>query len=145
MIKNILVPIDASNYSIKAAKFAVQLAKGLNAGITLIHVVEIHPYFSVPHYLITEDERALKRIRKSIESWFTKIERITKKEKVKTKHEILLQSTSVVESIVQYAKRKNVGLIVMGTKGRTGFRGLLVGSVAQGVSHHAHCSVVIVR
>ena len=145
MTMNILVPIDTSDYSLKAAKFAVKLAKGIGANMTLIHVVEIHPYFSVPEYLMAEDDRALKKISKSVEGWFARIEKIAKKQDVEIRHEILLHSTSVVESIVLYAKRRKIDLIIMGTKGTSGFKRLLVGSVAQGVSQHAHCSVLIVR
>lgn len=145
MVNTILVPIDTSKYSFKAAKFAVRLAKGIDANIILIHVVEIHPYFSVPEYLMVPNDKALRKISKDVERWFARIENIAEKQNVNVKHEILLHSTSVIESIVAYAKRKKVNLIVMGTKGIGGFRRLLVGSVAQGVSQHAPCSVLIVR
>jgi nucleotide-binding universal stress UspA family protein len=145
MVKSILVPINASDYSFKAAKLAINLAKGLGARIILIHVVEIHPYFTIPEYLMAQDDRSLKRVKKRINDWFARIERIAKKEKVTINHETLLQSTSVVESIVVYARRRKVELIVMGTKGASGFKRLLLGSVAQGVSQHAPCSVLIVR
>jgi nucleotide-binding universal stress UspA family protein len=52
---------------------------------------------------------------------------------------------SVVEAIVKLAEERNTDLIVIGTRGLTGFRKLLVGSVSSGVIAHAHCSVFIVR
>ncbi len=54
-------------------------------------------------------------------------------------------SFSVVETIVDHGTKYNVDLIVIGTRGLTGFKKLLVGSVSSGVLHHAHCSVLIVR
>jgi nucleotide-binding universal stress UspA family protein len=52
---------------------------------------------------------------------------------------------SVVEAIVNVAEDRNVDLIVIGTRGLTGFRRLLIGSVSSGVVGHAHCSVFLVR
>jgi nucleotide-binding universal stress UspA family protein len=145
MVRNILVPVDMSRYSLKAARTAIQLAAALHARITIIHVVEIHPHFAVPEYLMSKDDRVLKEIRRDVERWLTKIEKMAKSQNVTMKYEILLRSTSVVESIVQYAKRKKMNIIVIGTRGRTGFERLLLGSVAHGVSQHAPCSVMIVR
>jgi nucleotide-binding universal stress UspA family protein len=52
---------------------------------------------------------------------------------------------SVAEAIVNLAEDRNADLIVIATRGLTGFRKLLVGSVSSGVIAHAHCSVFIVR
>lgn len=49
------------------------------------------------------------------------------------------------DKIVQLAKKRRASLIVMGTRGRTGFRKLLLGSVAERVIGLAPCSVLIVR
>ena len=52
---------------------------------------------------------------------------------------------SVVETIIDQAADKKVDLMVIGTRGLTGFKKLLIGSVSSGVVNHAHCSVLIVR
>ena len=52
----------------------------------------------------------------------------------------LLQST-----IVEYAESENVSLIVIGSRGVTGFKKMLVGSVTSDVVKYAHCSVLVVR
>ena len=44
-----------------------------------------------------------------------------------------------------FATKNKIDLIMMGTKGRTGLKRFLMGSVAQGVVQHAHCSVLLVR
>ena len=54
-------------------------------------------------------------------------------------------SESIIESIIDYATRKNIDLIVIGTRGRTGLKRFFMGSVANGVIQHAHCSVLVVR
>jgi len=57
----------------------------------------------------------------------------------------LLEATSIVQAIVELAAKENVDLIVMGTRGMTGFKKLLLGSVSDGVVTHAQCSVLVVR
>ena len=61
------------------------------------------------------------------------------------KTEIITDVKSIKESIIDYAASKEVDLIVIGTRGRTGLKRFLTGSVANGVFQHAHCSVMIIR
>jgi nucleotide-binding universal stress UspA family protein len=57
----------------------------------------------------------------------------------------LIASPSVVGGIVDFAERENINLIVVGTKGRSGLKKLLLGSVASGIINYAHCPVLISR
>jgi nucleotide-binding universal stress UspA family protein len=57
----------------------------------------------------------------------------------------LIGSASAVGGIVGFAEKENVDLIVVGTRGRSGFKKLLLGSVASGVVSYAHCPVLIVK
>ncbi|MGC2575621.1 MAG: universal stress protein [Candidatus Nitrosopolaris sp.] len=60
--------------------------------------------------------------------------------------ELLLASTErIAAEIVDYAQLKNADLIVLGTKGRSSFKKLLLGSVASEVVTYAHCPVLIVK
>ena len=65
-----------------------------------------------------------------------------KKYKIKT--EIII-SVNVPRGIVKYAENKNIDLIVVGTRGRSGFRKLLLGSVASSVIEYSHCPVLVIR
>jgi nucleotide-binding universal stress UspA family protein len=56
-----------------------------------------------------------------------------------------VESGSVVEAIVEYATEEKAQLIVMGTRGMTGFKKMLLGSVSNGVVNHAPCAVLVVR
>ena len=65
---------------------------------------------------------------------------------IQFKSEIIEDPTSRVGSaIVDYAERENVDLIVVGTRGRTGFKKMLLGSVASDVVTYAHCLVLVVK
>jgi nucleotide-binding universal stress UspA family protein len=61
------------------------------------------------------------------------------------KTETFTDVNSVLGSIIDYATSKNIDLIVIGTRGRTGLKRFFMGSVANGVVQHAHCSVLLVR
>ena len=58
---------------------------------------------------------------------------------------IVEAETSTASTIVDYAESKNVDLLVIGSKGRTGLKKMLVGSTATEVVKYAHCPVIVVR
>lgn len=57
----------------------------------------------------------------------------------------LIASQSVVGGIIDFAEKENIDLIVIGTKGRSGLKKLLLGSVASGIINYTHCPVLIVK
>jgi nucleotide-binding universal stress UspA family protein len=59
--------------------------------------------------------------------------------------DIFTDVESITGAIIDYASDKSIDLVIIGTKGRTGLKRLLLGSVAQGVVQHAHCPVLLVR
>lgn len=61
------------------------------------------------------------------------------------KTETFTDVKSVIGSIIDHATTRDIDLIVIGTRGRTGLKRFLMGSVANGVVQHAHCSVLLVR
>ncbi|MGA9154074.1 MAG: universal stress protein, partial [Candidatus Nitrosopolaris sp.] len=64
---------------------------------------------------------------------------------IQLKTQMVVSPISVIGSIVQYAERENIDLIVVGTRGRSAFKRLLLGSTASGIVTHAHCPVMVVR
>lgn len=56
-----------------------------------------------------------------------------------------LKASSTVEAITHYALTHDVDLIVLGTRGLTGFKKLMTGSVSGGVAAHSHCPVLVAR
>ena|ERR1700693_2950443 len=136
-IRKILVPIDGSEYSLDAAKYAIRIAKDEKAQLFCIHVI-------TPQ--VSTDGQYYEDIKDKVESWFDKVKAMAKAEDIAdVKTEIFIDVKSVIESVVDYASRRNIDLIVIGTKGRTGLKRFLMGSVANGVVQHAHCPVLLVR
>jgi nucleotide-binding universal stress UspA family protein len=144
-IKKILVPIDGSDYSFYAAKHAVKLAKNEKAQIFCIHVIGSVPYYGFigsPPAI----EQYYKDIEEKVQSWFEKVRDMARNEGIsEPKTETLSGVKSIIESIIDYASNNDVDLIVIGTRGRTGLKRFVMGSVANGVVQHAHCPVLLVR
>ena len=59
--------------------------------------------------------------------------------------EVLLDIGSVTKGIVEYAEKNNVNLIVLGTRGISGIKRMLLGSTASGVVTYSHCPVIVVK
>jgi len=77
--------------------------------------------------------------------WFTGIKKNALAINVKIETEILMEGKSVVADIIEYSEKQSIDLIVIGTKGKTGLRRLILGSVSQGILAYAHCPVLLVR
>jgi nucleotide-binding universal stress UspA family protein len=143
-LERILVPLDGSDSSFQAARYAIRIAKMANAEIIFMHAVVNPPYVEyktaglvIMHYIEEAKMHA--------EAWYAKAGDMASKEGVRFSSETILDIASPADSIVTYAERKKVDLIVMGTHGRTGIKRFLLGSVASGVLSHAKCSVLVVR
>ncbi|AFU58955.1 putative UspA domain protein [Candidatus Nitrososphaera gargensis Ga9.2] len=142
--KRILVPLDGSDPSFQAAKYAIKLAKMAKAEIIFMHAVVNPPYveYKAAGLVIV---RYIEEAKRHSEMWYKNLGELAAKEGVKASSETILDIASAADSIIKYAESKNVDLIVMGTHGRTGIKRFLIGSVANGVVTHAKCSVLVVR
>jgi nucleotide-binding universal stress UspA family protein len=91
----------------------------------------------------------LESAKNEAQQWFDKIkEKIDEgntNNLIQLQTEVVVTGTSIVSAIVQYAKNKEVDLIVIGTRGRSGLKKLLLGSVASGVITYAECPVMVVK
>lgn len=143
-LRRILVPIDGSDSSFQAARYAIKIAKMANAEIMFIHAVVNPPYvdYKTPGNVIVHYIDEAKR---HAEMWFEDLGRQADKEGIKHSSETVLDIASAADSIVNYAEGKKIDLIIMGTRGRTGVKRFLLGSVASGVLAHAKTSVLVVR
>jgi nucleotide-binding universal stress UspA family protein len=144
-IKKILIPIDGSDCSLYAAKHAVKLAKDENAQLFCIHVIGSVPYYG---YIGSPPviEQYYKDLEEKVQSWFEKVRDMARNEGIsEPKTETFSNVKSIIESIIDYAANKDADLIVIGTRGRTGLKRFIMGSVANGVVQHAHCPVLLVR
>ena len=64
---------------------------------------------------------------------------------VKATGRVLKNARSVVQAMTEFAAEQEVDLIVVGRRGMSGFKRLLLGSVSAGIVSHAHASVLVVK
>ena len=143
-LKKIIVPLDGSDPSFRAAKYAIKVAKMANAEIIFVHAVVNPPYGDAKGagVMITA---YIKEARELAELWYMNAGNMASNEDVKFVAETIFDVASAADSIVNYAERKKADLIVIGTKGKTGLKRLLLGSVASGVVTYASCPVLVTR
>lgn len=139
--KNILVPIDFSEQSEKAASAACALAAKTGATVHLLHA-----------YLIPVESVGLAHTvsQHYVEQFVADSTAQLQELAGKLCPDAILGPFQVVSGdpravIVGKAEELHAELIVMGTHGRRGLRRALMGSVAESVAHTAHCSVLVVR
>lgn len=155
MFEKILVPLDGSDHSIRALEKAVQIAKNFRGKITLIHVYS----FSIPPMMVPEPTTlSSPRIPIFTAEEVSRMEeaargvgnRILKDGETKAKAEdvqvekILVEGHAVQE-IVRTAKEGHFDLIVIGARGISKIREILLGSVSDAVIHHGLCPVLVVK
>lgn len=143
-ISNIVVAIDGSDPSRKAADYAVSLAKEKDAKVSAVAVVKIHQSDAFRGSAQTLHKFVNKQV-SIADEWLGSIRKDADKSNVKFESRVIKTTASIPEEIIKYAKDKKSDLIVMGTRGRTGFKKILLGSVASAVVTHAGCTVMVVR
>jgi nucleotide-binding universal stress UspA family protein len=138
IISKILVAIDGSAASMDAADYATSISKKYNAELYALHVVRADVDLFGPH----ETSEFMTRMRNEGEKYLNQVKLIANEKNTQIKTEII-SSINIAGGILAYAEENNIDLIVIGTRGRSGFKRLLLGSVASRVVTYAHCPVFV--
>jgi nucleotide-binding universal stress UspA family protein len=148
-IKKILVTIDGSENSKKAAEYAISLTKKYNAQLIILYVLYSELGFAYSNLLGVATPKAINDVletqKEDVQKWFDEIKGKLKNTDISVMDKIIISASSIVGEIVGFADKEKVDLIILGTRGRTGFKKLLLGSVAEGVVTHSFCPVMVVR
>lgn len=64
---------------------------------------------------------------------------------VKVKTDVVIGISSVVKEIIEYAEKNRVDMIVIGSRGLSGIKKMLLGSVASGVLIYSHCPILVTK
>jgi len=129
-LAKILVAIDGSESAEKALEHAVELAEKHKAKITLLNVQESKIFGLKPEvakelgdYVLSDAAAKVKGV----------------------EFKTLLEFGNPAETIIEVAEKGNYDLIVVGNRGLSSVKRFFLGSVSDDISHHAKCSVLIVR
>ncbi|GBD25324.1 Putative universal stress protein [bacterium HR30] len=144
-LKKVLVPVDFSKDSLRAAEYARSFSKPFDAQLLLLHVIEPIYYASPADMYAASPNLALliEEQRKAAQAHLQQLADKLSREGAKV--QTLLKSGSPAQVIADTAKRVKADLIIMATHGRTGLAHVLLGSVAERVIRLAPCPVLTVR
>lgn len=135
----------------KAARYAIKIAKIQRSKVYCVHAIVKVPYghfldgYAAQMYFEDARERA--------KSWFSDVVKIARQEEASDNNnngievltDIFANVNSIVVALVNYSREKDIDLIVIGTRGSSKIKRLLIGSIAIGVVKHAGCPVLLVR
>jgi len=136
MVKTILVPVDFSKCSTGVVHHAGELAKPLGARVVLLHVSELPPLGSE---VMTQGHRLLADATARLQEM---AERVRVHGVVA---EVEARLGPIAPTIVAAARECSADLLVMGTHSRRGLARLVLGSVAEAVSHESAVPVLLIR
>jgi nucleotide-binding universal stress UspA family protein len=143
----ILVTIDElmTASTDRVVDYAINIAKDYDAQLVILHVIRadtnLHSV-NPPSHII--------EMRKQAQAYFVKItekihEQDSKKENSLRIRTEIIASVRIADAIVSYAKDKHIDLIIIGIRGMSKLKSMLVGSVASDVVRYAHCPVLSVK
>jgi universal stress protein A len=146
--KNILVPTDFSEYSDKALKQALDIAKDYNSQVYLLHVIGEHTIQTVEEYSIDVeiikqlDDQLLSNAKEKMQK---ELEKYNKSAMAEIKIIPVIRNGVPYEEILREADDKKVDLIVIASLGKTGLKKYFLGGVAQNVLKGSKCPVLLTK
>jgi nucleotide-binding universal stress UspA family protein len=149
MFKTILVPVDGSRHAEKALKVAAELARSGTGTLHLLHVTEPLPDNigilvggSTEPMSEAEREKLAEGIRQAGQQLIDQAKGAADLAGLEV--EELVRHGRPGERIIEAAEEVGADAIVMGSRGMSDLKGMVVGSVSHRVSHTAGCTVITV-
>jgi nucleotide-binding universal stress UspA family protein len=145
MFDSIVVGTDGSSTAGEAVRQATELAKSLKARIHLVSAYEPIPEgrLSDERQQVPDDLQWMVNPREDVDVTLKEAGERIQQDGVEV--ETYAREGDPADAILDVAEEKDADLIVVGNKGMTGAKRFLLGSVPNKVSHHAPCSVMIIR
>ena len=142
--KKVLFCTDFSENSDYAFEFAFGIAKRDEGLLYILHVIPRNPHQEMIRGYVSED--ILRNIQKDLEQELDDNykERYVKKIEDAVRFEVVTKSGREDEEIIEFAKKENVDIIVMGTHGKTGIEHVFFGSVAEKVLRHSPFPIFVI-
>ena len=140
-IKNIVCPVDHSDCSKEALKYAVSFAIKDNSKLYLLHVIDIRTFDESINAMTPQipDDKTLAQLKTKL------LDCIPEEMRDDMNVEALVVQGIPFVEIISTAKRNDVDMIVLGSHGRTGISHMMMGSVSEKVVRKAPCPVLTVR
>ena len=138
-LRKIMVPVDGSDHSMRAAESAADLAALAGGEIFLVHCHKSFPSVIGEPYL----QEAITRIRENSDALTAPFRELFEKKGLSVVERLLEGPPGSV--LPEIARIEKCDMIVMGSRGRTDLQGLFLGSVTHRVLRSTPCPVLVVR
>jgi nucleotide-binding universal stress UspA family protein len=141
-IDKIIVAVDFSEHADRALDAAIEFAKQFGAELHLIHALDVRIPMMTPYEVVIPTafiEQARGAVRSKLE---VLVQKAATEGVTATSH---MTEAPAASAIVELAEELGADLVVMGTRGHTGLKHVLLGSVAERTLRHAPCSVLTVK
>lgn len=142
--EHILVPVDGSETSYAAVDKAVEIAKAFNSKVTVVQVLALDPYIAAEYITAAQTNDLVERARTAILKTLDEAKAKFAAAGIDAETQ-LLEGQVIYSEIIKAAESLNTDLIVIGSHGRTGFKKLFLGSVAQSILGQANVPVMVIR
>ena len=145
MYGSIVVGTDGSETAGEAVRQAIELAKALGSALQIVSAYEpvADSRLREEAQQVPEDLQWMVNAREDVEATLRAAKEHAEEAGVSV--ETFARQGDPADAILDVAEEKGSDLIVVGNKGMTGAKRFLLGSVPNKVSHHAPCSVLIIR
>jgi nucleotide-binding universal stress UspA family protein len=149
-LEKLLVAMDGSDGSIRAAEYAIEIAKNRDWKIIALYVVVSERGHDFPSGMIvpitpSSLNELIGRSQKVAEEWSKSIESKASAANIQLTVDVVATPLSVVPAILDYAEKNGASIIIVGSSSRSGIAKRILGSVASGVVNNANCPVMVVK
>jgi nucleotide-binding universal stress UspA family protein len=142
----ILVPMDGSKHSLEALKTAIELVKAKGAELSVISVVPSISGMEDHEISPAKKDRVTGSMAQYADEVIQKAVELLSQENVTPQHtRAIISEASVPETLIDFAEKEKVDLIVMGSRGMSTSARFRLGSVATQVVKYSPCSVYVIK
>ena len=147
MFRKILVPVDGSSPSQDALKMAINLAKTVQAELIILHVIDLTSAYMFLETMTALNAQQIHTMADELEAKGKQIiaDATVEAQSASLSCKSILQTGNPARVICDAAKTHASDLIVMGSRGLSDFKGLLLGSVSHQVLQRSLCPVLLVK
>ena len=150
-LHKILVCVDGSEKSLEAADYSISIAQNSRAQLVILNVIETEPWlYGEKAYEWGSPEKvdeAYANKKVEIQKILDQIKKNAEAVAIQSNSEILLapRTQGAVKAIMEYVEQQQIDVLVVGRRGNTGIKKMLLGSVANGLLTLANCPVMVIK
>ena len=150
-LHKIVVCVDGSDKSLEAADYSISIAQNSRAQLVILNVIETEPWlYGKKAYEWGSPEKvdeAYANKKVEIQKILDQIKKNAEAVGIQSNSEILLapRTQGAVKAILEYVEQQQIDVLVVGTRGNTGIKKMLLGSVANGLLTLANCPVMVIK